>query len=221
MPGNRQLDVLKVLGDDTRYAIYTHLARSAEPLCTQDLADALGLHPNTVRPHLERMRDVGLVEVDTGSRGGVGRPQHRYSLSASAPSLGLQPPMMPVLATMILELAERMGATRDDAYRLGREQGTSAARLRPATAGDGLAALVADLDDGGFAPCVHSTDHASSVITIAHCPFRSLAQDHAEVVCAMHQGMVEGFADTVGDIDVCDFRPLADSGACQVAVSAR
>ena len=55
----------------------------------------LDLHVNTVRPHLERMRDVGLLTVDTEARGGVGRPQHRYSLSPDAPSLGLEPSVVP------------------------------------------------------------------------------------------------------------------------------
>ena len=43
-------------------------------------------------PHLERMREVGLLEVVTDPRGAVGRPQHRYSLAADAPSLGFEPP---------------------------------------------------------------------------------------------------------------------------------
>ena len=45
-------DVLRVLGDNTRYAIYLELARSPRPLVTAEIADTLGLHPNTVRPHL-------------------------------------------------------------------------------------------------------------------------------------------------------------------------
>jgi response regulator of citrate/malate metabolism len=75
-----RLDVLKALGDNTRYAIYLELARSPLPLATSEIAELLDLHVNTVRPHLERMRDVGLLEVDAETRGTVGRPQHRYSL---------------------------------------------------------------------------------------------------------------------------------------------
>ncbi len=73
----RGLDLLKALGDNTRYAIYLELARSPLPLATAEVAEALDLHVNTVRPHLERMRDVGLLQVDTEARGTVGRPQHR------------------------------------------------------------------------------------------------------------------------------------------------
>ena len=101
----RRLDLLKTLGDNTRYAIYLELARSPRPLATAEIADTLGLHPNTVRPHLERMREVGLVDARPDSRGAVGRPQHLYSLTSDAPSLGLEPPMFLMLARMLLELA--------------------------------------------------------------------------------------------------------------------
>ena len=49
--------MLKALGDETRYAMYRELATSTRPLSAQDLADRLGLHANTVRLHLDRLRD--------------------------------------------------------------------------------------------------------------------------------------------------------------------
>src|SRR6266851_2218536 len=100
-----RLPVFKALGDNTRYAIYLELARSTGPLSTGDIAEVLDLHPNTVRPHLERMREVGLLEVDHDNRGTVGRPQHRYRLAADAPSLGLEPPAYPLLAGLLASVA--------------------------------------------------------------------------------------------------------------------
>ncbi len=85
LSGPPQLDLLKALGDNTRYAIYLELARSARPLATADISESLDLHPNTVRPHLERMREAGLLDVEVGGRGDVGRPQHRYSIAAERP----------------------------------------------------------------------------------------------------------------------------------------
>jgi predicted ArsR family transcriptional regulator len=70
--GIPRLDLLKALGDNTRYAIYLELARSPKPLATADIADSLDLHPNTVRPHLERMREVGLLEVSAEVRTAAG-----------------------------------------------------------------------------------------------------------------------------------------------------
>ena len=72
------LDVYKALGDQTRYELFSILLESPVALSTAELADRLSLHPNTVRPHLERMRQVGLVELEVSGSGSVGRPRHRY-----------------------------------------------------------------------------------------------------------------------------------------------
>ena len=125
-------DVLRVLGDNTRYAIYLELARSAHPLVVAEIAETLGLHPNTVRPHLDRMREVGLLDVTTDARGEVGRPQHRYSLAPDAPSLGLEPPTMPMLARMVLAMAQRLGASPTDAATVGETEGASRRCATPA-----------------------------------------------------------------------------------------
>src|SRR5215207_6062859 len=107
--GPAPLDVLKALGDNTRYAIYLELARSPAPRSTAEVAESLGLHVNTVRPQMERMREVGLLEVAPDHRGAPGRPQHRYSVAADAPSLGLEPPTFRALSRMLLGVAVRAG----------------------------------------------------------------------------------------------------------------
>ena len=208
-----RLDLLKALGDNTRYAIYLELARSTKPLATADIADSLGLHVNTVRPHLERMRDVGLLEVQSDNRGAVGRPQHRYSLAADAPSLGLEPPTFALIARMLLRAAGLAGADAADAVDAGREQGRAdAARQvgRPC-----VAALVRELDRLGFDPTV-AGDGEQPTIAFAHCPFRELAEANPSLVCGLHRGLIEGFLEAVGGGDVADFRSLVDRDPCQV-----
>src|SRR3954454_22878361 len=148
-----RLDLLKALGDNTRYAIYLELARSTRPLATADIAETLGLHPNTVRPHLERMREVGLLDVATEARSGVGRPQHLYSLAPDAPSLGLEPPAFPLLSRLLLQLAASAGVSGDDAAEVGRAQGRTDAAVHARDASC-LEALVAELDGLGFDPTV-------------------------------------------------------------------
>src|SRR5687768_17747492 len=144
------LPVYKALGDDTRYAIYQELVRSPAPRSAAELAEELGLHPNTIRPHLDRMRDAGLVEVEAAHRGTVGRPQLRYSLAPGAPGLGLDPPSHTLLAGLLAALAEQLGGDGVDAANLGRRWGTEATSRQ---SGRGcLAALVAQLDRLGFDP---------------------------------------------------------------------
>ena len=213
--------MLKALGDNTRYAIYLELVRSPKPLSTADVAESLDLHPNTVRPHLERMRDVGLLEVTTEVRTGVGRPQNLYSLSDTAPSLGLEPPTFPMLARLLVRMAEAAGATAEDAAEAGREQGQLDA-LPYTRAASCLEALVDRLDGLGFDPAVAGTDDGeTAVIAFAHCPFRELAEAYPELVCSLHRGLVEGFVEAMGDADVDDFHPLVHRLPCQVTISAR
>ncbi len=227
-----RLALLKALGDNTRYAIYLELARSPKPRSTAEVAESLELHPNTVRPHLERMREVGLLAVETDNHGGVGRPQHLYSLASDAPSLGLEPPPMPMLARMLLGVAAAAGAAADEAVEAGREQGRAAARAyldgaAPSVVDAGeeervstcVRALAAELGRLGFDPAVAS-DGEGVTVAFTHCPFADLAQAHPGIVCHLHRGLVEGFVQTLGGAGVDRFRTLLDRQPCQVELSA-
>ena len=243
--GVDRLPVFKALGDNTRYAIYLELARSPIPLSTADVAEALELHPNTVRPHLERMRDIGLLEVDAGSRGAVGRPQHRYALSSEAPSLGLEPSAFRLLARLVAGVAARAGLDGDEVAAVGRDHGRAAAARRIAdgrrpgstsgTAGSSgsrgssevgapsgsaaavrcIDALAAELAELGFDPAL-ADDGQATTIAFTHCPFRELAELFPEVVCHLHRGIVEGFVGHLGGADVLRFGTLADRNPCEV-----
>lgn len=213
------LDILKALGDNTRYAIYLELARSPLPLSTADIADVLDLHVNTVRPHLERMRDVGLLRVDTEGRGGVGRPQHRYSLAGDAPSLGLEPSPYPVLARMLLRAAHDAGLDRSEVTDAARDQGTADAAQWP-DGSDCLDALIVEQARLGFDPAVVD-DEGGATMAFAHCPFRDLADAHPDLVCGLHCGLVEGFVAGFEGTDVVAFHTVLDRDPCQVELVSR
>jgi predicted ArsR family transcriptional regulator len=215
--GAPRLELLKALGDNTRYAIYLELARAPKPLATAEIADTLDLHPNTVRPHLERMRDVGLLAVVTDARGTVGRPQHRYSLAPDAPSLGFEPPAFPALASMLLRLAATAAIPAADAIEAGREHGALDA-TRPDRVGTCAQALSAELADLGFDP-ESIVDDDGITIAFTRCPFRELAEANPELVCNLHRGLVEGFVDARGDGVVVGFHDLADRTPCQVEIA--
>ena len=121
-------------------------------------------------------------------RTAVGRPQNLYALSDGAPSLGLEPPTFPMLARMLVRLAEAAGATAEDAADVGREQGQLDA-VPYAKAASCLEALVDRLDGLGFDPAVDGSDEGeTAVIAFAHCPFRELAEAHPDLVCSLHRG---------------------------------
>jgi predicted ArsR family transcriptional regulator len=220
METQARLAVLKALGDNTRYAIYLELARAASPRSTQEVSDVLGLHPNTVRPHLERMRDVGLLDVEVDARGSVGRPQHRYSVAADAPSLGLEPAAFPLLARLLAGAAAGAGVGGEDAAAASREQGRAmAVRSDRGRGGPACAsALTSALDELGFDPAVATSDELAT-IAFTHCPYRELAELHPELVCHLHRGLVEGFVEEHGGAGVEQFSTIVDREPCQVVLS--
>ncbi len=230
------LTVHKVLGDDTRYAIYRELGRATSALSAQEIAERLDLHPNTVRPHLERMRDAEIVTVEALHRGTPGRPQHLYSLAPGAPSAagvaaGLEPPSHTLLAGMLAAVAEHVGADRHDAAVIGRAVGrSSVARERaqpasipvtsaPVTSVDGcLEMLVGHLDRLGFEPSTERSDDLAHIAFLG-CPFRELAEAYPELVCNLHRGITEGLVESTGRGMVEEFRTLYDRDHCSVVVS--
>ena len=84
-----RLDILKALGDNTRYAIYLELARSPAPAGhrrgRRRPRPARQHRAAPPRAHARRRAARGR---SSEPRGGVGRPQHLYSLAADAPRSG-------------------------------------------------------------------------------------------------------------------------------------
>jgi predicted ArsR family transcriptional regulator len=212
--------MLKALADDTRFAVYRELATSTSALSAQDLADRLGVHANTVRLHLERLRDVDLVDVEAVHRGTVGRPQHLYFLAAGAPGLGFDPPAHALLAGLLAALAEQIGADPEDAADTGHAWGLEAGKRT--RSGSCVSALETELTRLGFEPSTEPGDGTSegdTRIEFLHCPFRELAEAYPELVCNLHRGLCEGVVDRVGGGTVEEFSTLYDPEPCHVTVA--
>jgi predicted ArsR family transcriptional regulator len=210
------LSMLKALADETRYAMYHELATSTQPLTAAELADRLGLHANTVRLHLERMREAGLVDVEPVHRGTVGRPQHVYALAPGAPGVAFDPPSHALLAGLLAGLAERVGADAGAAEAIGSSWGHEAAK-RTRSRGC-VSALAGELERLGFDPAAE-VDGNEVTIAFLHCPFRELAEAYPELVCNLHRGICAGVVDEVGGGTVGDFATLYDHDPCRVTVS--
>jgi predicted ArsR family transcriptional regulator len=214
-----ELEVLKALGDETRFALYRELAAATAPVAVQELADGLGLHANTVRLHLDRLREAGLVDVDVVHRGTVGRPQHLYSLAPGAPGLGFDPPAHVLLAGLLAALSEQMGADAEAAVATGRAWGREAGKR--ATEQSCLHALGGELARLGFEPAADAEPGPSGAtrIDFLHCPFRELAEAYPELVCNLHRGICEGVAQQVGHGTVEQFSTLYQPDPCHVTVA--
>lgn len=215
-----RLDLLKTLGDNTRYAIYLEIARSPAPLSTAEIAETLGLHPNTVRPHLERMCDVGLLESRPDSTGAVGRPQKLYSVADNAPSLGLEPPVFLMMARMLIDVAHSAGVDSEITLNAGRSEGRSRALSASTSeipaAREPLESVIGMQADLGFDPAMVMDGDSSATVAFTHCPFADLAAKNPEVVCTLHRGLVEGFLDGNGSATLSGFNDVVHRYPCQM-----
>lgn len=224
-----RLSLFKVLADGSRYAIYQQLASAEEPLPTTEISRRLKLHPNTVRLHLEKMRDAGLVEAEPDRHGTVGRPQYRWracrsakeAAVAEAPELALEGGGFRLLAHLLAELA---GGEAGSAVGVGRLEGLRRYRARPAGVPPGrpagptgrasacVEAFIDELSKLGFDPvaedppvAANAGGHAGegtrerTVVAFGRCPFRELAVLYPDLVCELHRGLSDGIASAAGE----------------------
>ena len=79
VPETKGLEVHKALADDTRYRLYRYVGLAGRPVSVREMSRRLSLHPNTLRPHLRRLEEAGLVSREVRKSATVGRPQTLYS----------------------------------------------------------------------------------------------------------------------------------------------
>ena len=214
------IELHKALADDTRYRLYRYLRLSGRPVPVRELATRLGLHANTIRPHLRRLVEAGLVASET-RRGpsAVGRPQTVYSAVAMDNSEGRDYRLLAdILATLMTGTRARTGAealAREwGDYLMTRHAPPPGAR-RP---GPNLAALREALAEAGFDPRFRRRGNRAVEIALRGCPFRDLLDDHRELVCTVHRGLLEGMLEgSRPRLHLRTFEPLADRGSvCRV-----
>jgi predicted ArsR family transcriptional regulator len=210
------IEIHKALADDTRYRLYRYLRLSGRPVPVRELATRLGLHANTIRPHLRRLVDAGLVASET-RRGpsAVGRPQTVYTAVAMDNREGRDHRLLAdILATLIKGPRARTGAEN-----LAREWGDflmtrhapPPGARRP---GPNLAALRDALAEAGFDPRFRRRGNRSVEIALRSCPFRDLLEEHRELVCTVHRGLLEGMLEgSRPRLHLRSFEPLADRGS--------
>ena len=160
--GRRQ-DVLRVL------------KAAHSPMTIATMADALDVHPNTVRFHLDTLLSTGRVEQVTSDRKGPGRPALLFRATQRMDPGG--PRHYRLLAEILASaLAEDQDAEAR-ATAAGREWGRKLKPPPPSTTGppdaeESIAHLVGLLDELGFAPERRGDDQ----IELRHCPFLELAE---------------------------------------------
>lgn len=187
MPIPRSEPTRRLPSGRRREAILALLEDADRPLGVDELAGALGLHPNTVRAHLAVLVRTGAARRTAGAPGGRGRPRDLYAAAGVAPDgyAALADVLAARLAAVAPDVAaEAVAAGRAWADRLAAADAADAAPEGPED--DPLGAVVGVLEHLGFAPAVVGDE-----VRLHACPFRRLAAERPDVVCNAHLGLLQ------------------------------
>lgn len=156
---------------------------SEEPLTIAALADRLGMHPNTVRFHLERLVAAGKIEMTKDARGQRGRPAQLFGSAAASHADGRRYRMLAeILVDALGDRPDPVAAATEAGRRWGRREAEQAEIDDPVTG------LVGILDRIGFGPRRSEQER----VEVCHCPFLELAQQRPDIVCSVHLGIMQG-----------------------------
>ena len=199
-------EITDALGDSTRRTIYLLACESPGGTTAADAAKATGLHPNVARHHLEKLARTGYLEVASARerQACAGRPSKRYVKSAKDVPLVFPSRQDRLLVGLLLRSLAGLDPAQASAMAeaAGEEYGArlaegARAEGRPPRRHEALTAGARALTDHGFAATADSDDTG----IVAHdCPFKTIAAQYPQIVCALDRGMVRGMLERLAGI---------------------
>lgn len=215
----------KPAGDRPRRAEVLDILRaSAEPVSIAQVAEAVGVHPNTARFHLDALVEQGSAVRTLGEPAGPGRPRTLYGPRPGMDRGGARR-YQTLSRILVSSMASGAAAAEGEALAAGRAWGAHLVQSPPPftrtgerQAVDALTALLADLD---FEPRHVSEPGGPGRIRLGHCPFLELAEEYGHVICPLHLGLMQGALTRLdAPVRAERLQPFAEPGACLVHLAA-
>jgi predicted ArsR family transcriptional regulator len=193
------------------------LRAAGSPAGVRDIADQAGLHPNTARFHLDALVDAGLAARAPKERTTPGRPSMAYRAVAGGEPMGRRRYRLlaEMLTSLIAGMLPKPGEAAEEA---GREWGRYLTEPPPPyqrlDAGEAVERLTATMAEIGFAPEA-VTDGTRYQLRLRQCPFREVAENHQDVVCQLHLGLMQGaLAQMRAPVTADRLQPFAEPSLC-------
>ncbi len=187
------------------------------------MAQQVGLHANTVRDHLEMLRQAGMLTRAAEKRDRPGRPKMLYSSvppETRSPGFEGYRFLAEVLAGFLQTQVDDPGSAAEEAGRVWGRYMVNKPEPYAATPPSDIVGQIANtLLDLGFAPEEESREQGFR-IRLHDCPFREVARIRTEVVCGIHLGILRGMAEELGgSVLVDDLLPFVEPSLCLVELS--
>ena len=170
--------------------MFALLGELGRPAGTVELAEQLGLHPNGVRLHLERLRQDGLLARSSDPRP-RGRPRDSWRIAPDAQPGGPAPGAYGDLGRWLARSLGTSGRSLRSIEASGREIGRELARDRDTSGTAGFHSALAAL---GFQP---ETETAAGAVRVRlrNCPYCEVVRENQPAVCTLHRGITRGLLD--------------------------
>jgi len=181
------------LAQPTRARLFALLGELVRPASTVELAERLGLHPNGVRLHLERLEQAGLI-TRARERRPRGRPRDAWSVAPEARPAGEAPRAYGDLGRWLARALRSPRTGPAGVEETGREIGRELASAGATEVQDALPAALAAL---GFQPDTCCEGDGSMTVALRNCPYRDAVHESPDVVCALHRGITEGLLEVM------------------------
>ncbi len=194
------------------------LRAAPDPMSIAGIADVLGVHPNTVRFHLDNLVADGQVEHVELDRKGPGRPPLMFRAVRQMDRGGTRHYRLLAEILAVAFAKERDPGAK--ALAAGRAWGQKTdAELHPLpddpdSAEEAIAYLIDVLDELGFAP-ERRVSNGEQQVGLRHCPFLELAENSSSVVCPVHLGLMQGAMERLGaPVSVDRLDPFVEPDLC-------
>ena len=173
---------------DSRRRVLEAVQAAAVPLTIEDIAAVTGLHPNTVRGHIDVL--LALREVERTSAGAAGRGRPKWQYQATGPH---QSPYRDLAEALVTELVDVSDS--DVLHRAAERWATGLPEPELADSPDEAVHNTAEsLNRLGFRAEVTPVGDA---ITISSCPYSDLAAGNA-AICEIHAALMTRLLDQSG-----------------------
>jgi predicted ArsR family transcriptional regulator len=177
-----------ILALPVRARIFRTLDELRRPATTQEIAQRVGRHPNTVRTQLQLLADAGLLERRTTQQR-RGRPRDEWAIAPDAKPAGQPPQAYRQLSRWLARAAGDLEAIERAGREIGRE-------LAPETPCRPTAESMHDaLTAMGFAPQLEPTAPERPRFVLRNCPYRDAVRQNQPAVCSLHKGITAGLLD--------------------------
>jgi predicted ArsR family transcriptional regulator len=208
----------------SRARVLDLLRAAGSPLGVKEVADRAGLHSNTARFHLDALVEAGLAARAPLARSTPGRPSMAYQAIDGGGAAGRRRYRLlaEMLTTMIAGVMPKPDKAATEAGReWGRYLTEEPAPFRRVDAGEAVRRLTATLEEIGFAPEL-AAEGTQYQLRLRQCPFREVAQNHQEVVCSLHLGLMQGaLARMRAPVTADRLQPFAEPSLCIAYLAAR